>query len=96
MPNLLTTWPPRTDEVNTVWIHFPTNFISVPLSTLETIVPMKIRFKLLLNLFISPGAVVGKYCMELAIKKAKDVGIGWVVAKGEKTKIKIFQSNSHV
>lgn len=28
------------------------------------------------------GAVVGNFCMELAVKKAKDVGVGWVVAKG--------------
>lgn len=28
------------------------------------------------------GPVVGKFCMELAIKKAKECGIGWVVAKG--------------
>ncbi|XP_030845393.1 uncharacterized protein LOC577523 isoform X1 [Strongylocentrotus purpuratus] len=28
------------------------------------------------------GPVVGKFCMDLAIKKAKDAGIGWVVAKG--------------
>ncbi|XP_041132712.1 uncharacterized oxidoreductase YjmC-like isoform X2 [Polyodon spathula] len=28
------------------------------------------------------GPVVGNFCMDLAIKKAKDVGIGWVVAKG--------------
>lgn len=27
------------------------------------------------------GATVGKFCMELAIKKAKKIGIGWVVAK---------------
>ena len=29
------------------------------------------------------GPVVGNLCMQLAIKKAKDVGVGWVVAKGE-------------
>lgn len=28
------------------------------------------------------GSTVSKYCMNLAIKKAKEVGIGWVVAKG--------------
>ncbi|XP_030622855.1 uncharacterized protein LOC115806306 [Chanos chanos] len=28
------------------------------------------------------GPVVGNYCMSLAIKKAQDVGIGWVVARG--------------
>ena len=29
------------------------------------------------------GAVVGIFCMELAIKKAKKVGIGFVTVKGE-------------
>lgn len=28
------------------------------------------------------GAVVGKQCMNLAIKKAKDIGIGFVTARG--------------
>lgn len=28
------------------------------------------------------GPVVGKFCMELAIKKAKDAGVAWVVARG--------------
>ncbi|PSN39873.1 hypothetical protein C0J52_20597, partial [Blattella germanica] len=28
-----------------------------------------------------PGAVVGIFCMELAIRKAKEFGIGWVVVK---------------
>uniref|UniRef100_A0A1Y1NQ32 Malate dehydrogenase n=1 Tax=Photinus pyralis TaxID=7054 RepID=A0A1Y1NQ32_PHOPY len=28
------------------------------------------------------GAVVGNFCMEVAIKKAKTVGVGWVCAKG--------------
>ncbi|XP_038137893.1 (2R)-3-sulfolactate dehydrogenase (NADP(+))-like [Cyprinodon tularosa] len=28
------------------------------------------------------GPVVGNFCMKLAIKKAKEVGIGWVVAHG--------------
>ncbi|XP_039253952.2 putative oxidoreductase YjmC isoform X2 [Styela clava] len=28
------------------------------------------------------GPVVGNYCMKLAIKKAKECGVGWVVAKG--------------
>ncbi|XP_053685038.1 uncharacterized oxidoreductase YjmC [Sabethes cyaneus] len=27
------------------------------------------------------GAVVGNFCMDLAVKKAKEVGVGWVVAK---------------
>lgn len=29
------------------------------------------------------GPVVGNFCMKLAIKKAKEAGIGWVVAHGE-------------
>lgn len=29
------------------------------------------------------GPVVGNFCMNLAIKKAKDIGIGWVVAHGK-------------
>lgn len=29
------------------------------------------------------GPVVGNFCMNLAIKKAKEAGIGWVVAHGE-------------
>ncbi|XP_029010791.1 uncharacterized oxidoreductase YjmC-like isoform X2 [Betta splendens] len=28
------------------------------------------------------GPVVGNFCMELAVKKARDVGVGWVVAHG--------------
>ncbi|RUS68584.1 hypothetical protein EGW08_023655 [Elysia chlorotica] len=28
------------------------------------------------------GPVVGKYCIDLAIEKAKSMGIGWVCAKG--------------
>ncbi|KAK9679663.1 Malate/L-lactate dehydrogenase [Popillia japonica] len=28
------------------------------------------------------GAVIGNFCMDLAIKKAKEVGIGWVSVKG--------------
>ncbi|XP_077981041.1 putative oxidoreductase YjmC [Glandiceps talaboti] len=28
------------------------------------------------------GPVVGNFCMDIAIQKAKDVGVGWVVAKG--------------
>ena len=28
------------------------------------------------------GPVVGNFCMDLAIKKAREFGIGWVVAKG--------------
>ena len=29
------------------------------------------------------GPVVGNFCMSLAIRKAKEVGIGWVVAHGQ-------------
>jgi LDH2 family malate/lactate/ureidoglycolate dehydrogenase len=29
------------------------------------------------------GPVVGNFCMQLAIQKAKAVGVGWVVAKGK-------------
>lgn len=36
------------------------------------------------------GAVVGNFCMDLAIQKAKHVGVGWVVAKG-KLHFNIFQ-----
>lgn len=28
------------------------------------------------------GPVVGNFCMKLAIQKAKEAGIGWVVARG--------------
>jgi LDH2 family malate/lactate/ureidoglycolate dehydrogenase len=28
------------------------------------------------------GPVVGNFCMQLAIQKAKAAGVGWVVAKG--------------
>lgn len=28
------------------------------------------------------GPVVGNFCMDLAIKKAREAGIGWVVARG--------------
>ena len=28
------------------------------------------------------GPVVGQYCMNVAVSKAKEAGIGWVVAKG--------------
>ena len=28
------------------------------------------------------GPVVGDFCMQLAIEKAKDAGVGWVVATG--------------
>ena len=28
------------------------------------------------------GPVVGSFAMEIAIRKAKDTGVGWVVAKG--------------
>ncbi|VDO53250.1 unnamed protein product [Onchocerca flexuosa] len=29
------------------------------------------------------GPVVGNFCMDIAIKKAKESGVGWVVAKGK-------------
>lgn len=28
------------------------------------------------------GPVVGNFCMDIAMKKAKESGVGWVVAKG--------------
>lgn len=28
------------------------------------------------------GPVVGNFCMDLAVKKAKEAGVGWVVARG--------------
>lgn len=28
------------------------------------------------------GPVVGNFCMDLALRKARDVGIGWMVARG--------------
>jgi hypothetical protein len=28
------------------------------------------------------GPVVGNFCIDLAVKKAKECGVGWVVAKG--------------
>lgn len=33
------------------------------------------------------GAVVGNFCMDLAIQKAKNCGVGWVVAKSKKRKL---------
>lgn len=29
------------------------------------------------------GPAVGNFCMDLAMKKAKESGVGWVVARGE-------------
>ena len=29
------------------------------------------------------GSVVGNYCMKIALRKAKEAGVGWVVAKSE-------------
>jgi len=29
------------------------------------------------------GPVVGNFCMQTAIKKAREAGVGWVVANGE-------------
>lgn len=31
------------------------------------------------------GPVIGNFCIDLAIKKAKEVGVGWVAAKGRVT-----------
>ncbi len=39
------------------------------------------------------GPVVGNFCMNLAIKKAKEVGIGWVVARGELLIYLFFEQN---
>jgi LDH2 family malate/lactate/ureidoglycolate dehydrogenase len=36
------------------------------------------------------GAVVGNFCMDLAIEKAKNVGVGWVVAKSNSNSLLIF------
>ena len=36
------------------------------------------------------GPVVGKFCIDLAIKKAKEAGIGWVSAQGNT--LLIYQS----
>lgn len=36
------------------------------------------------------GPVVGNFCMDLAIKKAKEVGIGWVVAHGERLRCHVI------
>lgn len=37
------------------------------------------------------GPVVGNFCMNLAIKKAKEVGVGWVVAHGESLLFGVFR-----
>jgi LDH2 family malate/lactate/ureidoglycolate dehydrogenase len=43
------------------------------------------------------GPVVGNYCMDLAIKKAKGSGVGWVVAKGvQNMKVDVCQLTAHV
>lgn len=40
------------------------------------------------------GAVIGNFCMDLAIKKAKEVGIGWVSVKGLYCRVRIrFYAN---
>lgn len=36
------------------------------------------------------GAVVGNFCMDLAIKKAKEVGVGVVAAKSNKNLLITF------
>lgn len=33
------------------------------------------------------GPVVGNFCMDIATKKARETGVGWVAAKGENIKI---------
>ena len=48
---------------------------------------------ILLSFYLGP--VVGKFCMELAIKKAKEAGIGWVVACG-KIKEHLFSLTSQL
>lgn len=32
------------------------------------------------------GPVVGKFCIDLAVEKAKNCGVGWVAAKSKKFK----------
>jgi len=39
------------------------------------------------------GPVVGNFCMNLAIAKAREVGIGWVVAHGESKFSFVFKQN---
>ena len=29
------------------------------------------------------GVMIGRFCMKLAMEKAMDIGVGWVVAKSE-------------
>lgn len=41
------------------------------------------------------GPVVGNFCMDLAIKKAKEVGIGWVVAHGGFTSFQSLLSQNY-
>ena len=41
------------------------------------------------------GGVIGNFCMNLAIKKAKEVGVGWVSTKG-KSKISFSLNNKYV
>lgn len=38
------------------------------------------------------GPVVGNYCMNLALKKAQEVGIGWVVTHGKSNKSNKFRT----
>ena len=40
------------------------------------------------------GPVVGKYSMDIAIKKAKEAGIGWVTAKGNTISISLNSGNN--
>ena len=36
------------------------------------------------------GPTVGKFCIDLAIKKAKEAGIGWVSARGNVVNTSFF------
>ncbi|KIH47485.1 hypothetical protein ANCDUO_22455 [Ancylostoma duodenale] len=37
------------------------------------------------------GPVVGNFCMNLAVKKAKETGVGWVCAKGKTPSVVVEQ-----
>ena len=39
------------------------------------------------------GPVVGNFCMDVALKKSKDAGIGFVVAKGKLSSIIVYNSS---
>ncbi len=55
---------------------FPSYFYFIIFSAKETFLSF---FLLLLLLYLQ---VAGKFCMELAIKKAKEVGVAWVTCTG--------------